>query len=453
MNIMRTRRDDPLCHSTSVRSPLMRFARANLAVAGALVMALGSASQVSAQVSAQVDPHHTRASHQTASDANDRRMGHLHELLRTQRAKETADRPNASGFYGNYLDAKDFLARYGITAQIAPTLMNQWGTPQGGKAALQWMFSPTLNWNAFHSDTIGEGSVQFSYSYNRYGNSQSGASLTTRLRAITAVNDTPLNLPSFNQLTYTHVLPGNWLQLTLGQFQFSTFDTNQYANNQQQNFINYALSQNASQAYDTASLGAYAQINPTKSLSFAAGFQDANNVTGQRIQFSTFGNGQYAWFGTAQWRPVIAGMGASQFSLLYYQQPKVPTQMQFSQGWSLNLVQNIDAKWAVFARANTATGAIAPIASSLAGGFIINNPTGGIRGDQIGVGAAWNKTNTAYFKNTPTRPSEFLIETYWNVVLEKVFQIGPSVQVIFNPALQPGAPPAAVFTLRASGLI
>lgn len=417
--------------------------------AAALILFLSA----TAPALAQQTPTPTLVDAEHAKAAADRRIGNVHEALRIQRAKEAADQTEADGVYRDYLDAKNWLARYGLTVQIAPTVMNQWGAPRGGKPAFQWILAPNINWNAFQSDTIGQGSIQFSYSFNRYGSSQSGASLTARLRAITTVNDTPINLPTFNQLTYTHVLPGNMLQFTLGQFEISSFDTNQYANNQQQNFINYALAQNGSQAYDMASLGAYAQINATKTLSFAAGFQDANNVTGQRIQFSTFGNGQYAWFGYAQWRPVISGLGASQFSLLFYQQPKVPVQMQASQGWSLNLVQNINDKWAIFARANTATGAISPIASSLAGGFIINNPLGGTRGDQIGVGAAWNKTNTAFFNGMRLRPSEFVVETYWNVVWQKILQIGPSVQVIFNPALQPGAPAAGVFTLRASGLI
>jgi hypothetical protein len=46
--------------------------------------------------------------------------------------------------------------------------------------------------------------------------------------------------------------------------------------------------------YGVASLGAFTQANPTKELSFAAGFQNANNLSGQRIQANTLGNGPWS---------------------------------------------------------------------------------------------------------------------------------------------------------------
>jgi len=63
------------------------------------------------------------------------------------------------------------------------------------------------------------------------------------------------------------------------------------------NFIGYSLTQNGSQNYSQSGLGAYAQINPTKQITFAAGVQDANDLSGSYIQFSTLGHGQYGWFG------------------------------------------------------------------------------------------------------------------------------------------------------------
>lgn len=382
----------------------------------------------------------------------ERRIGRVHEKVNMQRKKEIEDSVDARSPYSNYLHFKHWLAQYGITAQIAPTLLNQWGAPKGGKPAFQWIISPSVNWNAFESHEIGNGSFQFSYTYNRYGNQQSGVSLTNRLKANTPVNDTPFNNYTFNQLTYTHVFPGQLFQLSVGQFPISNFDNNQYAANQQTNFVNYALSQNASQAYVPDSLGAYVQLNPTQTLSLAIGFQDANNISGNRIQFSTAAQGQYAWFAYAQWKPKIAGLGSSQYSILYYQQPKVPLQNESSQGFSFNAVQNIDQRWGLFMRANMATGAIAPIEASLAGGLIVNNPLGGSRGDQWGIGLAYNKTNKAYFPLQYVRDGELVAESYLNIIAAKVFQIGPSVQIIFNPALAPDAPTAAIVTLRASGL-
>jgi carbohydrate-selective porin OprB len=50
------------------------------------------------------------------------------------------------------------------------------------------------------------------------------------------------------------------------------------------------------------------------------------------------------------------------------------------------------------------------------------------------------------------RDGEFVAETYFNAVVSKVLQLGPSVQIILNPALHPQDSVAGVFTLRATGL-
>lgn len=383
---------------------------------------------------------------------SDRNIGRIHEQERIQRDQDKRIAAEAGPIAKEYLRFKNWLAQYGITGQIAPTLLSQWATPNGGTGAFQWAFQPWLNWNAFETQEVGQGSIQFSYAYNGYASQQSGVSLTNRIKAVTLINDTPTNNYALHQLTYTHVLPGKLVQFGVGQYPFSNFDHNQYASNQQTNFINYALSQNASQSYVSNSLGAYVQINPTATISVAAGFQDASNISGHRIQFSSFGQGYYSWFGYAQWKPVINGLGSAQYSVLYYQQPAIPALIGASQGWSLNMVQNLNQQWGVFLRANSATGNISQISASIAGGVILNNPFGGSYGDQWGLGAAWNKTNKAYYPYQFTRDGEFVAETYLNIIATKMIQWGPSVQIILNPALNPHSGAAGVFTLRATGL-
>jgi hypothetical protein len=45
---------------------------------------------------------------------------------------------------------------------------------------------------------------------------------------------------------YTHTLPDawSWLSVTVGQYTFAAFDSNQYAGNVQTAFISYPLAQN-----------------------------------------------------------------------------------------------------------------------------------------------------------------------------------------------------------------
>ena len=68
---------------------------------------------------------------------NDQRIGRVHEQTRAQREKELRDQEEARFPYKDYLKFKHWLAQYGITAQLAPTVLNQWGAPMGGKPAFQ----------------------------------------------------------------------------------------------------------------------------------------------------------------------------------------------------------------------------------------------------------------------------------------------------------------------------
>ena len=408
----------------------------------------GAAQDANAQAAAQPAP---------AGPRKDRRVGKLHDRLRAQKAQEDKDREEASHPYADYLDFKKSLEKaVGLTYQIQPTVMFQWGNPNGGTAAIQGILGPSLNWDMFDNPDIGQGSIQFGYTLNKYWSRQTGVSMSNRLTILSQINNSAANTYIFSQLTYTHVFPGNLLQVTVGQHGFSLFDSNQYASNQQMNFINYALSQNGSQAYVPDSLGGYVQINPTSTVSLAAGLQDANNITGHYIQTKTFGEGPWAWFLYGQCTPTLPFLPSSQFSqysLVYYRQPSVSEQPESGQGWFLNAVQNLNANWGLFARANHSVGPISTIATSLAGGVVYNNPFGSGAKDQIGLGLAWNATNKSAFVGEAVRSSETLAEVYWNHVFFKVFQIGPDVQVIFNPALYPRAGTSEVFSLRLTGLI
>ena len=429
-----------------------------------LIILAGAAAFVATDIAWAQSPAPDEAGAQAPESApkrTDRRIGKVHDKvhdkIRAQITRDTEARLTATGPYADYLAVKKTLEDAGFTYEVAATAMAQWGKPRGGPGAFQAILNPNANWDVFDSALIGRGSIQISYNYNNYFYNQTGKSLSSTLDILSSVNDTPSDGYSFTQLTYTHEFPGNWLQITGGQFQVSNFDNNQYAGNQQTGFVNFALSQNASQAYISTSVGAYVQLNPTRTLSFAAGLQDANNTGGHIIQTTTIGQGPSTWFVYGQWTPAFPGLGSAQYSLLYYNQPKIEAQPGIpshaaGQGWSFNAVQNLNATWGLFARANTASGSHPTIETSIAGGVIYNNPFGLGARDQIGLGLAWNKTNLAAFSNQSVRPSETVAEAYWNLFVTPFLMMGPSVQVVFNPALHPESDAAGILTLRATGL-
>ncbi len=396
-----------------------------------------------------VRPAHGQSADVDVTESNS--MEHIGKLYNRLRATQMREQPSLSeeitDIYSQYVKAKDrFQKATNIQYSLDVSTMYQWGFPEAGPPAGQLLFSPSVNWDFLKNTGLGSGSMQFSYSLPWYMTRQNASEVQSNLNLITPINDFPNNMPAFNQLTFTYVLPRNWLSLVFGQFPISNFDTNQYASNQQINFISYSLAQNGSSTYPVASLGMYAQINPIDEISFAAGFQDANNIAGKTIQFNTFGNGQYTWFVYGQWNPQFKGMGSSQFSFLYYRSPSVPKQPSTS-GWSFNGVQNLNDKWGLFMRANGANGYTTPIKTSIAGGGVLNNPLNRDRLDQIGFGIAWDRAAPPP-TNPPSARDEGVLEAYWAWTFFKGLQITPDVQFYIHPALKPGQSNAWVFSLR-----
>lgn len=346
-----------------------------------------------------------------------------------------------------YNDFKSALAKdYGLQFSLDVSMMGQKGVPNGGKTAIQSIYTPTLSWQLFNNE-YGSGTINASYTAVRYwGNT--AANIGNNLFVATPVNDFTTESNSFDQLSYTQTMFDNKLAVTVGQFPLYDFDGTQYDSDQQTNFINYALSQNASETYPIAGLGAYVQFNPTNEWSFTVGMQNARNVTGQTLSGKGWGDKRFTTFGSVSYTPTVNGQ-AGQYSLMVYNQPNVETQPGNSVGWSVNLSQNLTEKWGVFMRANAATGDAMPISQSYVVGGVLNDPMNRGTQDQIGLAMAYNKVDKSFFGDaTPTRRFESVVETYWNIGITPFFSIAPDVQLYIHPASKTDRDFGTVFSLR-----
>ena len=377
------------------------------------------------------------------------KIGLVHDKLRRAAARHTLYTEMADA-YDQYSAFKTLTTKNtGWSWSMDASYLQQWGRADGGSAAGQWLATPSVDWTLFHDSTLGSGSVQLDYTAVRYGTRQNAAEVQDRLGLVTPINDYSHAQNTFNQLTYTHALPGNQMLVSVGQYPFSNFDGNQYLANQQQNFNNDLLSQNGSETYATAGVGAYLQVNATSTIHFAAGFQSANNLAATTLSTRDFGDDGYAWFGYAQWTPAIKGLGAAQYSLTYYEVPSVPAQSPSSRGWSANAVQNLSDRWAVFGRANRAYGDVTPIRASYALGVAINNPLGRSPTDQIGLAFAYSDV-TPTATNAGGASNEKLVEAYWNWTFAKGLLLTPGLQYLRDPALAPSRDDAWVVSLRST---
>ena len=351
--------------------------------------------------------------------------------------------------HDEYRALKKKLRRdYDLEYSMMASTFAQWGIPKGGPGVMQLVYIPTVTWNPFANTAIGSGEFTFAMQQTQFWTNANTGSQQAGLGLVTPPNNQTMNLRQYNQLMYTQTFPygWNWLSVTVGQYTFAAYDSNQYAGNSLTNFISYPLTQNGTQAYPNGGFGAYAQAaTPDQQLTFAGGFQGATNVAGSALTTSGFSTGKYAYFMAGEWAPNFLGGGA--YSVLGYSQPSVPQQPSNSAGVSFNAVQNIDARWGLFLRVNSASGTAIPIETSVAWGGIYNNPFHRNKLDQVGFGIFWDKTNLAEVRQS-ARSAEWGTELYYNYTIFKGLRLTPDVQVYFDPVLNPGAGPAAVFTIR-----
>jgi len=351
----------------------------------------------------------------------------------------------------DYANFKNWLSqKAGLTYSLDISFLGQRAAPNGKGTPWQTQYYGTANWDMFKSDKIGSGSLQIAYTAVRYWG-KSAQNINNRIGVISAFNDYTTTANYFDQLSYTHQLPGalDGLSVTIGQFPIYNFDGGTYNSNQQINFLNFSLSQNASETYPTASLGAYATFAPDDLWSISAGFQDAHNISGETISLHKFGKGKYTAFGSVTFSPKIEGLGQGTYSLLYYYQPDVSEQPGSSNGWSLNLQQNIGAKWAVFGRINGAANSPVSIRQSYSLGVVYNNPFNRNALDQIGLAGAVNKLNKR-INGAGTRSVENVLEAYWAWGVSNFMTITPDIQFYVNPGANPDHHTATVSSIRAT---
>ena len=371
-----------------------------------------------------------------------------------QLARQRVENHSFSDFGSEYIEAKKFLTdKLGLQVGLDISYTAQRVAPGGKQTAIQGIYYPYVTWTLFQDRAWGSGALNVNYNYIHYWGQQA-AVLQDRANLVSAINDYDANQYFFSQFTYTHTLPGkwDWLSVTAGQFPLYNFDGTEYVDNQQTGLMNYALSQNASSAYPLASLGAYVQAQNSR-FTFAAGYQDATNITGAEIHGKTAFDGKYTGFGSFAWTPSFK-WGDGQYSFLYYYQPAVAQQDENVNGWSFNMQQNIGSKLALFGRANGSTGGAVPIKNSYVLGISLLNPLGRNPQDVITLGAAYNRLGPAGAGYPPfLRSGETVIELQWVWGIGKFVTVTPDIQFYPRAGFSPDQGVTTVAGLRTTVML
>lgn len=364
-----------------------------------------------------------------------------------KRAKNIHHKENS--WAKEYFNAKQrFQDATGISYTLDASVLGQRGAPNGKITPWQTGYYGSLNWDLFQSERFGAGSIQAAYTLIRYWN-KNASILGNNISVATPINDYTEKANYFDQLSYTQNFAGalKSLSVTLGQFPLYNFDGTEYNSNQQINFINEALSQNLTSVYPTAGLGGYITWNPSQTVSFSLGAQDATNVSGNRITTKNLSDKKFTSFLSAGYSPVNA-LGELQLSLLLYYQPSVEAQEGHAVGWSFNAQQNIGKKWAIFGRANGVSKALTGFNQSYMIGAVYNNPFNHNPLDQLGFAYALNKVDKEVMQSN--RNWENVLEGYYSFGIGSTLIITPNIQFYINPALNNKSHTATVASLRAT---
>jgi hypothetical protein len=179
-------------------------------------------------------------------------IGRLHDRIRHAQQRESLYE-EITGLYTDYTKWKTGVEKEtNISYSMDVTLLDQWGSSDGGSPSLQFYATPGFDWTAFKSSSWGTGSIQFAYNeatFNNYLFAQNGSqtylltglggyvqfNVTSTIQLVAGFQGTndPLGkslttknfdedcCASFGYVQWTPHIPG----LGSAQYSFSYFDT------------------------------------------------------------------------------------------------------------------------------------------------------------------------------------------------------------------------------------
>lgn len=348
-----------------------------------------------------------------------------------------------------YQEFKNDLEKYGLSYSVDFTYMPQRGSPNGSKTPQQFIVAPNVGWTIFSDKNAGELQLEFAYTAIRYWGEQAEI-LQNKIGVGSGINDYTTEANQFSQFLLSYTLPNemNWLSINIGQYSLYFIDGTPQTYNQQTGFISYSLSQNGSASYPVASFGAYLQFSPTPEWMMQIGFQDANNIDGNKIDFSTLHKGDFTSYAYISWNPTFKKTWAGQYMFLTYNQPSTLEQVGDSDGWSFSFSQYFGEIFNIFGRINGSSGNVVPIERSYVAGFGFKNPFERNVNDYLGLALSVNRMSEEALGTTPIHKYENVLEAQYVIGLGKYITITPDIQYVINPALNVNRNSAFVYSLR-----
>ena len=229
----------------------------------------------------------------------------------------------------------------------------------------------------------------------------------------------------------------------------SLWGSNDYLGDDRATFMNTALGGNQGVPWAGGNRGLGAMVTVSNDELYAAvGFQDAKGNQ-ERLDFSSFGDGEFAYLAEIGFTPTFAGKNAGKYKLNvgYVDETGDGTNSAGQSGWGLILSarQDIGDDYGLFAIYRRSWDRYANNTEEAGGaGVVWKKPLGWVD-DRLGIGAIYARPSDT---NEGTLRDEYGLEAFWRFQMTPRLDMTTDLQFYPQPGRKVQDDPVAVFGLR-----
>ena len=275
----------------------------------------------------------------------------------------------------------------------------------------------------------------------------SNQSLSERVGSISIVNSNVYpNGIVLDELYIKHVSPEGRFALLIGRVDMlQHFDTNSVANDGYRQFFTLALENNlVLPAPLYGGFGGIGVWNITDDIYLMAGIGDST-ANEQAQPWNDIGDQSWWIITELGITGKIPGLGKGNLRITPWYNT-VLSESGF--GFGINFDQQLFVPWiTAFFRFGFGDKDVTPVRLNVSGGVSIENPFGG-KHHALGLGFSWAKPSRVFGENPTAVRSETLFEFFYRWRFTRSMFLSPDLQVILNPAENPGAEVSLVGGLR-----
>lgn len=236
---------------------------------------------------------------------------------------------------------------------------------------------------------------------------------------------------AMDELFWKQVSPGGALVLLAGRIDQSFhFDTNRVANNSMQQLLSFSLMNNLAIPWPLyGGLGGLVRWNVSEEFSVMLGVGDSSSDQPWGF-WKTVDDGSWYELLELDLKLDLPGLGKGQYRVTPWH-----NRLHGEQGWGVGMSfdQELGLPWLVgFFRFGAGDEDVTAFRSFVSGGIALEGPFGR-SGDYLAIGVAWSRPSSGEGVRDET-----ILELIYRIRLTPTLELSPDLQLVFDPAQNPG---------------